>query len=184
MQVAAALAEGGVVDERAIPENHPIWRMQGQSAGATASGAHAPARAADAQPSSGERILIDGANAYDPAKSWHDYERMIIARCYEANGFRARATAEELGLSIATLYNRVREWNLDDRSSQIYAEPFAYARGTTVEAFLPKLFSAALAAVGGKPTLAIANLRVSQGYFYKVMKKSETRDSGPGIRKG
>ncbi len=34
------------------------------------------------------------------------------------------------------------------------------------------IFAAALAAAGGRAKDAIANLRVSQGYFYKVMKRA------------
>jgi len=172
MQVAAALAEGDVVDESAIPENHPMSKPA--AVASVQRGAKSIEKAPERLQSEKEgREEIDGSNFYDASNSWKDYERVITAKCYEANDFRARPAAEELGVSIATLYNRIKEWGLEDRSAAVYSDPFAYRRNTRIEDYLPLVFSAALRAANGRASFAIANLRVSQGYFYKVMKRAK-----------
>jgi len=117
--------------------------------------------------------FLDDVNAYDPEKSWADYERLIIAKCYEANDFRAKPTASELGIATTTLYKRIKDFDLENRANKSYREPFTYERGKKIEDYLPPIFSAALKAAHGKPKDAIANLRVSQGYFYKVIKAAK-----------
>ncbi len=175
MQVCCALSEGDVIDERAIPDNHPLARAS-----------IAPQRPAkerrkewplDAAPARGGETAaplarIDEYNEYDARKSWRDYERVIMAKCYEANGFKARPAAVELGIAVTTLYSRIKEYGLEDRKSDSYRGAFVYERGAKLDEYLPLVFAAALQASGNKPTAAIANLRVSQGYFYKVMKKA------------
>lgn len=194
IQVASALAEGDVVDERAIPDNHPLSRMR--SSGATQPSTASPLPASSPpsvsaqpqpsqghEPAGGARTMIDAHNAYDPRKSWKDYERAIVVKCYEVNGHGARSAAAELGISIATLYNRIREWGLDDRANPAYQDPFIYTRGKKLDEYLPAVFAAALVASGSRPSVAIANLRVSQGYFYKVIRRvrhSADRTGGVG----
>ena len=170
MRVAAALTDGDVVDERAIPENHPMAKIASVDSGR---GAGVDTRKAAPRPAtvSAGSVSIDADNRYDETRPWKEYERVITAKCYAANDFRARPAAVELGLSVATLYNRIRGWDLDDRSQEIYSDSFVYRRGARLDDYLPLIFAAALEAAGGRPSAAIANLRVSQGYFYKVMKK-------------
>jgi hypothetical protein len=116
-------------------------------------------------------VRIDEANEYDPQKSWKDYERVIIAKCYEANRFKARPTAAELGIAPTTLYGRIKEYDLDDRGGASYRDPFVYERGRSIDDYLPLIFDAALKSADGRAKDAIANLRISQGYFYKVMRR-------------
>ncbi|MFH1829560.1 MAG: sigma 54-interacting transcriptional regulator [Pseudomonadota bacterium] len=167
IQVCCALVEGDVVDVGDIPGNHPIAR-----------GVHAPLtpivsaekKKEEARPTG---VKIDEANAYDTSKSWKDYERIIMAKCYEANEFKARPTAKELGIAPTTFYSRIKEYGLDDRANVSYQETFQYTRGKTIEHYLPLVFKAALKATDGKAKDAIANLRISQGYFYKKIKNSD-----------
>ena len=79
--------------------------------------------------------------------------------------------AEELGIAATTLYSRVKEYGLKDRDAPSYAESFEYTRGNRLDDYLPLIFSAALSSASGKAKDAVANLRISQGYFYKVMKR-------------
>lgn len=123
-------------------------------------------------PSAETKNMLDEFNEYDAGKSWKDYERLIIAKCYEANGMNAKLAAEELSISLTTMYKRISEWNLDDTASETYKDTFKYTRGRTLDEYIPLIFRAALAASPNKPTLAIANLKISQGYFYKVMKRT------------
>lgn len=172
IHVACALAEGDVIDERAIPENHPI----GKTGGAHRLEALPPAgpkRDAGRGDILARASNIDDANVYDPSKTWRDYEKVIVAKCYEANGFKPRPSAAELGISVATFYSRINEWGLKAQDNPVYKDPFRYTRGRKVDDYLGFVFSAALLASGGMPTAAIANLRVSQGYFYKVMRKAK-----------
>lgn len=175
MQVLCALAENDVIDESAIPENHPIARREMdrislKSESAKRTGSMKPVQNPNAS-------IFDGVNTYDPSKSWKDYERLIVAKCFKANGFKPKPTALELGLSIATLYSRLNEWGLKDKDNGVYGERFDYVRGKEIEDYIPLIFSAALASANDKPTIAIANLRVSQGYFYKVMKRLKSTNT-------
>ncbi|MBN1282981.1 MAG: tetratricopeptide repeat protein [Proteobacteria bacterium] len=117
-------------------------------------------------------VMIDEENRYDPGKPWSDYERVIMAKCLAANGHRVRPAAAELGIVPATLYSRMKRYGLKERGAAPYSEEFAYTRGMSIDGYLPLVFSAALEAAGGRAKDAIANLRVSQGYFYKVMKRA------------
>ncbi len=121
-------------------------------------------------PRAAKRAAIDELNVYDPSKTWRDYERIIIAKAYQANGYHVATTAAALGIAVATLYNKVREWNLRKRENPVYQDPFIYDEKKTLDAYIPLVFKAALEHADGRPSRAIANLGVSQGYFYKIMK--------------
>ncbi len=161
VQVFCALAVGETIDEAAIPEGHPLAEKRHERRPVAA-----PVTAA------GKGIAIDAENAYDPARSWKEYERLIVAKCYAANEYHARRAAAELGIAPSTMYQRISKWGLDDRSAPVYAEPFSYARGTALADYRPRIFRAALEAMEGKAARAIANLGVSQGLFYKVIKEA------------
>ena len=179
IEVMCALAEGELLDEMALPQHHPIASESGwpppvaaaqspRISAAIPTAAPAPPRVR--APGRGEGAVqarIDELNPYEPTIAWAEYERMIVRACFEANGRRARPAAEELGIAATTLYKRLRD------AEGVALPLFRYQRGATLESYLPRVFSAALAAAGGKPTVAISNLRVSQGYFYKVLKKAK-----------
>ena len=114
--------------------------------------------------------MIGGPNFFDPQKTWADYERVILAKCYEANGFKKMATAGMIGLSHSTLYKKIDTFNLDDLHSPLYKDPFVYEKGKLLKDYIPLVFQAALKAAGNKPYTAIRQLGVSQGYFYKIIK--------------
>ncbi len=173
IHVSCALVEGDVIGAEDIPDNHPIAR-----------GAPVPRKAIalpeeikapkEKKTTKAVSVKIDEENIYDMTKSWKDYERIIIAKCYEANGFKARPAAKELGIAPTTFYSRVKEYGLSDHSNASYQEPFQYTQGKTIDEYLPLVFRAALRAADDKAKDAIANLRVSQGYFYKVIKSRKS----------
>jgi two-component system response regulator PilR (NtrC family) len=164
VKVAVALSEGGVIAAKSIPSNYGVAKMLGpHPPQPSASGGHPLPR--------GERgPLIDSKNNYDPAKNWYDYEKVILAKAYQANTFNARKTAEMLGLSLATVYKKMKEIGLSEKDHPLYHDPFHYERGKRLKDYLKPVFQAALAYSKDKPYAAIARLKVSQGYFYKVMK--------------
>jgi len=167
IKVSCALVEGDVIDGRAIPTGHPLARASVARSGpvvGTATTAAAPSKVA------AKGVMIDERNEYDPSKSWADYERVIMAKCLAANGFNVRDAAAELCVAATTLYKRIKSYGLGDRGGPSFTDPFVYARGRSVDDYLPLVFKAAHAAAKGRAKDAIANLRVSQGYFYKVIK--------------
>lgn len=168
VEVAVALTAGNVIDMDSIPANHAIFRETKKIKEENDKKDKSEEREIK---SSKKKLKIDETNEYDPSKSWRDYERLIIAKCFEANNFNARDAAKELDISAASMYNKIDEWQLRDKKNFVYAESFAYMRQRKLGDYIPLIFRAALAAAQGKPSQAIANLRISQGYFYKMIKK-------------
>jgi DNA-binding NtrC family response regulator len=171
VKVAVALAEDGVIDARSIPANYAVSKYlaamkSGKSEAPPA--VHAPSPPAAAVKMDGP--AIDSRNRYDPAKSWYDYEKLIIAKAYRLTGFNAKEAGTMLGLAPATIYKKIREIGLNDKNHPLYGDDFHYEQGRVLQDYLKPVFQAALEHAGHKPYTAIANLKVSQGYFYKVMK--------------
>ncbi len=165
MKVAIALSEDGVIDARAIPSNYGISKYLTRPLKIPEEKAsHKPSPAVEGLPS------IDSQNRLDPAKSWYDYEKTILAKAYRLNGFNAKETAEMLDLAIATVYKKIKEIGLSQKDHPLYADTFHYERGKTLKDYLKPVFEAALAYSKNKPYTAIAQLKVSQGYFYNVIK--------------
>lgn len=162
IEVACALAEGSVIDWRAVPGSTEIAKkfLLGEDSSLT--------KHRGVIESSG--AYIDENNPYTPSFTWHDYEKVIVAKAFEANSFDVRQTADELKMAVTTLYKRVKEWNLKDKRNPLYSTPFTHIRNRTLVEYLRLVFCAAYNHAGKRPFMAIANLKVSQGYFYKVMK--------------
>jgi len=158
VEVSCALVEGDIIDFKALPPNHPLELNRALTSQSLAK----EVRAANSR--------IDDENDYDPQKSWGEYEAEIVAKCYAVNDYNARGAADELGIAPSTMYKRIEELGLNDRDNTIYSSDFRYARGTELMKYRAFIFSAAQRAAGGRATLAIANLSVSQGLFYKVIK--------------
>lgn len=162
LRVATALAGGKVIDENALPPHHPLGRKistfpkAGQNPVAMIN--RAPA------------ISIDAHNIYDPAKSWYDYEKIITAKSFEKNGFKTKETARELGIPLPTLFKKIKNWNLRDRDNPVWQESFHHTTGKNLKSYQKEIFSAATKSSGDKVYQAIASLKVSPGYFYKVIK--------------
>jgi len=119
------------------------------------------------------KINLDENNIFNSALTFAQYEALIIFKALHCNGFKARDAASELGISPATIYNKISEWKMKNPSSPFAAIDFKYARGRTLKEYIPLIFRAALKCAGGRPKKAIAALEISQGYFYKIMKKSK-----------
>ncbi|HEX5037575.1 MAG TPA: sigma 54-interacting transcriptional regulator [bacterium] len=177
VKVAVALAEDGVIDARSIPSNYAVSKylaaMKSGKSEASVVPMEAPPAPRAPQPQTSlpkDGPAIDGKNKYDPAKSWYDYEKLIIAKAYRLTGFNAKEAGTMLGLAPATVYKKIRVMGLTDKNHPLYADEFHYEQGRALQDYLKPVFKAALEHAGNKPYTAIANLKVSQGYFYKVMK--------------
>ncbi|MDO8519061.1 MAG: sigma 54-interacting transcriptional regulator, partial [Deltaproteobacteria bacterium] len=154
INVACALRNGNILDVSALPPNYGI--------------AQTIKHAAPMADPSAKSVPIDSKNRFDPAKTWEDYETLVIAKCFEANAFKKGETAEMLGISPSTLYKKIKENDLENRENPIYSDLFVYEPGQTLKSYIPRIFGAALKFADDHPYAAIRQLGVSQGYFYKV----------------
>lgn len=170
IHVAVAMTDGDVIAMKSIPTTSAFahYFTDGEKREPSMS-ISAPSVEPTPPPTGG--AMIDASNAYDPGMSWRDYERDIIAKAYAAYDFHAATAATELGISAATMYKRVNEWNLKEKSNELFDAPFVYHKGFTLDDYRDRIFKVALDHAAGKPMQAIVNLGISQGYFYKVMKK-------------
>lgn len=167
INVACALRNGTTLELSVLPPNYGIAQAAQQGGG------NFSPVAASGSDGGEKKIPIDEKNFLDPGKTWDQYETIIIAKCYEANTFKKAATAEMLDISPSTLYKKIREADLDNRNNPLYADPFVYPKGETLKAFIPKIFKSSLEFADNHPYAAIRRLGISQGYFYKIMKKAE-----------
>ncbi len=173
IQVVCAITEGAVIGIDTIPDNHPLAKADAVPT-PTENPEPKIASALPEMPPIGDHgVLIDGINAYDPTRPWKEYERLIVAACFSANDRRARPTARELGIAASTMYKHIETWDLKSNAASDLRNTFIYTRGRTLAQYVPLIFRAALAAANGNAARTIANLGISQGFFYKVMKKKE-----------
>jgi DNA-binding NtrC family response regulator/serine/threonine protein kinase/predicted negative regulator of RcsB-dependent stress response len=185
VKVAVALAEEGVIDAKSVPSNYGISKYLAamrshrskEAMEATGNLPNQPRRGVEgvapaALPTerATQTAIIDTKNRYDPSKGWYDYEKLILAKAYRLSGFNAKETASMLGIAPATVYKKVREIGLSDKTHPLYSEDFHYEKGRALKDYLKPIFQAALEQAGRKPYAAIGLLKVSQGYYYNVMK--------------
>lgn len=170
IQVTCALREGNILDVSSLPQNFGVSPSSAQTPSSVMS---------IVRPQTPEvketaaNIPIDEKNYFDSRKTWGQYEIVIIAKCFEANNFKKGITAQTLGVSSSTLYNKIKEHHLEDRTNPVYSDSFVCQAGKTLKEYIPVIFNAALENANGHPYAAIRQLGVSQGYFYKVMKKEQ-----------
>jgi DNA-binding NtrC family response regulator len=160
VRVATALAERNNISLNFLPENHFLKRL-------------VPARNSTELASSKDKNLplLDRHNRFDPHYKWRDYEAQIIAAAYKKCKFNAKSTAENLGLAIATVYKKVSEFALKDKSNPLFATAFKYEPHFSLDSYIVKIFKAAWEYEEKSPYRAARILGVSSGYFYKIMKK-------------
>lgn len=170
IRVACALAEGGELTPKALPENFgkrstsssrsespPIFRETGTRAEENSS------------------AKIDNHNRYDSRRNWEDYEKVIFAKAYAAADFKPIGAAQSLEVSMATFYKRIKDFNLNDKANPLYQDSFVFTEGKTLREYLEDIFWAAYVASEEKAYTAIKWLGVSQGHFYNVLKKAKSR---------
>jgi len=175
ISVATALADHDELTYESLPTSYGIRKNlatakpSAVAAGSTSSAAMG-ASAGKSVPS-GMRVLIDGENLYDSTKTWEDYEKLIVAKAYLSQSSNPAKAAEVLDLSLATMYKRVKELDLNNPQNPFYQNPFIYDPKLTLKDYVKKVFSAANEYSGNHPYTAIKWLGVSQGYFYKILKE-------------
>jgi len=163
ISVATALAEKDELTYESLPTSYGVRKnLQNKPAETTTASVAEAGR---------PKVLIDGANLYDTQKSWEDYEKLITAKAYQANQGHPAKTAEALDLSVATLYKRIKEFDLANVNNPLYRDPFAYDPKLKLQDYVKKVFQAAHEYSGSHPYTAIKWLGVSQGYFYKILKE-------------
>jgi Nif-specific regulatory protein len=176
IQVACALTEGGEIDFDAIPSTSALAHYF-EKGGLlpeemeTLEVAKVGVGLIEERERGPKKFPIDAHNDYDYKVTWRDYEKVIMAKAYRTCEYNAVKAASSLGVSTATFYKRIKKWNLKDHSNPLYSDPFVYTEGKLLDDYIPEIFKAALDYAKERATKAIANLGVSQGYFYKIMKR-------------
>jgi transcriptional regulator with GAF, ATPase, and Fis domain/serine/threonine protein kinase len=174
ISVATALADHDELTYESLPTSYGIRKNLAAAKSTTTSSASAggPVSTSGGKAApSGMRVLIDGENLYDSTKSWEDYEKLIVAKAYQNQGSNPAKAAEVLDLSLATMYKRVKELDLNNLQNPLYHTSFVYDPKLTLKDYVKKVFSAANEYSGNHPYTAIKWLGVSQGYFYKILKE-------------
>ncbi len=174
IRVACALAEGGELTPKALPEHF------GKRSAALPR-ASEPSLAAPVGRGAGEAeagIMIDAENRYDSRRSWEDYEKVLFAKAYAAAGYKPISAAQALDVSMATFYKRIKDFDLNNKANRLYQDPFLLRDGKSLRDYLEDIFWAAFVASGEKAYTAIKWLDVSQGHFYNVLKRAKEKHQG------
>jgi len=171
ISVATALADEEELTYESLPTSYGIRKNLASRPASAAAGPAAPMGAPGKAAPAGMRVLIDGENLYDPQTNWEDYERLIIAKAYQTQGSNPAKTAEVLDLSLATMYKRIKELDLNNAGNPLYQKNFTYDPKFTLKDYVKKVFRAANEYSENHPYTAIKWLGVSQGYFYKILKE-------------
>lgn len=174
--VACALSDDGRLRLENLPDHYAINKkpmlLQTNMATQSTTSVVLPDRidnhSGDEQHLSQEKI--DERNHYDPSLSWYDYEAIIIAKAFEASGWKKKQVANWLDMSHSTVYKKIDDYGLDDRKNRVYQNTFVYDPKFTLKDYVQKVFLASLKHHDNHPYAAIKVLDVSQGYFYKVTK--------------
>ncbi len=74
------------------------------------------------------QIDLDENNIFNPSLTFAQYEALIIFKALHCNGFKARDAASELGISPATIYNKISGWKMKDRSFPLSEIDFSNMR--------------------------------------------------------
>lgn len=176
--VACALQDHGELLLENLPDHYGIKKSlnggsQNQFSASVACDENSDLGQNVANLSPGFQYKIDDQNDYDPGKTWKDYEALILAKCYAQNEKKKKHVADLLQVSHSTVYKKIDELNLDDDSNPIYADHFYYDEKYSMKDYVSLVFQAALKYHDDRPYAAIKQLGVSQGYFYKIMKKAK-----------
>ncbi|MBL7684547.1 MAG: sigma 54-interacting transcriptional regulator, partial [Deltaproteobacteria bacterium] len=183
ISVSSALADGDELTLEALPTSYGIRRMSSEKSSAqiisssNSSGRSAiPAKLASERVTQtntqdAQKILLEGNTYYDPNQPWSEYEKLILAKAYQHFEGNPNLMAQTLDLSIATVYKRMKEFDLATPTNPLFTASFDYNASLTLHDYVKKIFKASLEASNSKPYTAIKWLGVSQGYFYKILKE-------------
>lgn len=158
-RVCCAIAEGNIITMACIPPSSPLLSVTVQLAPAFV-----------AKPRT-RNVEAEAGNVFDPQMPWRKYEEVIIAKALAHNGYRPVLAARMLGISYAKMRAWMKALGLADQTHPLFSHRFPYRPDTTLHEYRREIFQAALVAAGGRPYKAIRLLQVSQGHFYKVIRK-------------
>lgn len=171
VRVVCALSEGKDLSPKHLPANFGTRKIAG--AALSPGTETAPEAATASNGGNGPiRVPIDNFNFYEAGKTWIDYERLIFAKTFAAAEFKPIEAAKSLGVSTATFYKRIKDFQLNDQNNSVYQENFTVPQGKILRTFLEEVFLAAYKCAGEKSYQAIKWLGISQGHFYNVLKSA------------
>ncbi|MDX1386419.1 MAG: hypothetical protein R3257_02440, partial [bacterium] len=126
-------------------------------------------------PAQVKRIPIDDFNFYSPEMTWLDYEKLIFAKAFSNADFKPAQAAKDLGVSPATFYKRIKDFDLQNKDNPVYHDSFVVPSGKTLREFLEDIVWAAFQCAEEKAYTAIKWLSVSQGHFYNVLREAKKK---------
>lgn len=162
VRVATALAVRGKISTDFLPNSHFLKEKTGRPSSFTEM---------KGLPELLKNQFVDEENRFDPKIKWKEYEAEIFAAAFKLSGGNPKAVSDNLGIALTTVYKKIGELNLKNSSNPLYAAGFKYKKGVRLDEYVAKVFKAAWEYTGRKPYAAIKLLGVSQGYFYKIMKR-------------
>ena len=175
IRVACALAEGGELTPKALPEHFGKRQGPAPAAGAARAGAATSSPSTRHEGEAAAAARIDAHNAYDNRRTWEDYEKVIFAKAYAAADFKPAEASRSLDVSMATFYKRIKDFSLNEKNNPLFKDGFVLSQGKTLKDYLEAIFWAAYQASSEKAYTAIKWLDVSQGHFYNVLKRAKTK---------
>lgn len=124
-------------------------------------------------------FFIDSYNNFDPLLSWKDYEVLILAKCFEKCQRKKNHAARLLGVSHTTVYKWIAEFGLDNVEHPAFSSSFVYDESLKLEDYIRRIFTASFSYHGKRSSVAIKQLDISSGYFYKVIKAAKAAPENP-----
>lgn len=173
VRVACALSEGKVLKLHDLPESDQ--KILTSTSGPKS---HQPAGASAVKtsPSFFRDILESG-------KSWREIENIIFAKALFHCDFDVGKASAALGVSPATLYNRLRREKYLQRRALFEGYAYSYPGGVTLGEIKKRVFRLACELSDDKPYHAARRLGVSAGMLYRWTgdrDKTSTHRSPPG----
>jgi Nif-specific regulatory protein len=100
-------------------------------------------------------------------KTWKEIETLAIAKALIAIGFDAKKAAASLGCAASTVYQRLREMRIKERSSEFEKAAWDFSASATLEEIKKRTFTRALEENDNSPYQAARSLGVSPATMYK-----------------
>jgi hypothetical protein len=84
-----------------------------------------------------------------------------------------------LGGSHTTVYKWIAEFGLDNVEHPAFSSSFVYDESLKLEDYIRRIFTASFSYHGKRSSVAIKQLDISSGYFYKVIKAAKAAPENP-----
>jgi transcriptional regulator with PAS, ATPase and Fis domain len=161
IRVAAALKSGPIVRLKDLPESL-LSRLKAPSP--------PPSREVLGSRRVGTTASEGGPRSGPGEGTWKQIETLAIAKALIASGFDAKKAAAALGCAASTVYQRLRETRIKERTSEFEKMKWDFPPSTPLEEIKKKTFARAIEEAGGSPYQAARALGVSPATMYKWRK--------------